>query len=74
MNIKQLFCQHKTTIILSRAFIKETREKSGQTVMGLPIWCNYHYFNELRQCISCDKLMTKENRLWVEPEKASVLY
>ena len=72
MNLKQIFCRHSPRIV-SYNHMKYVREKSGRTVMGLPVYANYDYFTEFYICNKCDKETHKHTRYLARAHRSSVL-
>lgn len=74
MNIKQFFCSHKNKEIKKRIQTDRKREKSGQYILGLPIYVTYLYCDEYVKCLSCNKEYMEKKKYWVNASDSSVLY
>lgn len=73
MNLKQIFCHHKNKTRVSKIFTGKTREDTGYTTLGLPIYCNFANYSVVEECTSCGKKFSRTIKHMVDVESASVL-
>lgn len=72
IKLKMLFCRHKFQRE-SFQFLGQTRDATGQTVIGLPIYANYNNFTEKHVCCKCGKVDLRKTKYMRKDHNCSVL-